>query len=263
MLMDFLTSLPAGVTVIGWLAITVTVALTARVAVRALVPHAEHDHVHQVAAPLMPALGAAFGILMALTAASEAGSLQTAQETVSAEAAAASRLAWAATTPGIQVAEIHTPLTAYLDATRSKEWDGDHAETGDDDVAATLATLERVVRTQASSATVSTPQATELLTALDSLTSQRRSRLDAATRNIPLIYVITLIAGGVALVGTAGALGVQSSRRASSLVLGLAIVVGLSLALMFSITAPWRGPLTVGTGPIDSILDGLQAGTFL
>jgi len=137
-------------------------------------------------------------------------------------------------------------LTDYLGATSSKEWDGND-ETGDEDVAAILVTLERAVRAQASSSTVSTPQATELLTALDSLTSQRRSRLDAATRNIPLIYVITLIASGVALVATAGALGVRSSRRTSSLVLGLAIVVGLSLALMFSITAPWRGPLTVGT----------------
>ena len=54
----------------------------------------------------------------------------------------------------------------------------------------------------------------------------------------------------------------RSGLRTSSLVLGLAIVVGLSLALMFSLTAPWRGPLTVGTGPIDSIIDGLQAGIF-
>ena len=259
--MDVLTSLPASVTVIGWLAITVSVALGARVAVRALVPPAERDQVPPVAAPLVPALGAAFGILMALTVTSEAGYLKTAQETVSAEAAAASRLAWAATTPGIQAAEIQAPLTDYLGATSSKEWDGDD-ESGDDDVAAILVTLERAVRTQASSSTVGTPQATELLTALDSLTSQRRSRLDAATRNIPLIYVITLITSGLALVATAGALGVRSGRRVSSLVLGLAIVVGLSLALMFSITAPWRGPLTVGTGPIDSIIDGLQTGTF-
>ena len=63
-----------------------------------------------MAAPLVPALGAAFGILMALTVTSEAGYLKTAQETVSAEAAAASRLAWAATTPGIQAAEIQLPL---------------------------------------------------------------------------------------------------------------------------------------------------------
>ena len=69
---------------IGWLAITVSVALGARVAVRRLVPPAERDQVPPMAAPLVPALGAAFGILMALTVTSEAGYLETAQETVSA-----------------------------------------------------------------------------------------------------------------------------------------------------------------------------------
>ena len=55
-----------------------------------------------IAARLMPALG----VLMALTLASEAGYLKAAHDEVSAEAAAASRLAWASTSPGVDTEAI-------------------------------------------------------------------------------------------------------------------------------------------------------------
>ena len=54
-----------------------------------------------VAGPLMPALGAVFALLAATTLGAEAGQFRSAGDDVSAEAAAASRLAWASTTPGI------------------------------------------------------------------------------------------------------------------------------------------------------------------
>jgi hypothetical protein len=46
------------------------------------------------------------------------------------------------------------------------------------------------------------------------------------------------------------------------LVVGLAMVVGLSLALLFSITAPWRGPLAVSEHPLDAIIRDLEKGFF-
>ena len=64
----------------------------------------------------MPALGAAFGVLIGLTLASEAGYLKSAQDIVADEAAAASRLAWAATSPGVRSEPIHVALSEYLQA---------------------------------------------------------------------------------------------------------------------------------------------------
>ena len=61
--MDWLTSRPAGLLVVGWLAFALLIAFGARLAVRAVVPAGEYDDVQRVAAPLMPALGAAFGVL--------------------------------------------------------------------------------------------------------------------------------------------------------------------------------------------------------
>ena len=144
-------------------------AFVARRVVRALVPADEADEVSRLAAPLMPALGAAFGVLVALTLAGEAGYLRDANDIVAQEAAASSRLAWAATSPGVATAPIHAALATYLEETRADEWSGTSADTGDPRVAAAIADLERVVRKEAANAQIGTPAATELLASLDAV----------------------------------------------------------------------------------------------
>jgi hypothetical protein len=85
---------------------------------RALIPAAEREGAYAIAAPLMPALGAIFALLMGLTLASEAGLLASAQGIVSSEAADASRLAWTASSPGVDSAPIQSALLGCLQATR-------------------------------------------------------------------------------------------------------------------------------------------------
>ena len=114
--MTWLTSLPAAVLVISGLVLALLVVVGARLAVRALVPAAERDAAYTIAAPLMPALGAIFALLMGLTLASEVGFLASAQGIVSSEAADASRLAWAATSPGVDSEPIQSALLGYLQA---------------------------------------------------------------------------------------------------------------------------------------------------
>jgi hypothetical protein len=259
----WLTSLPAGVLVFGWLVFAVAIAVLSRWLVRVIVPTGERDQIPGIAAPLMPALGATFAVLMALTLASEAGYLRAAQDLVSNEAAQASRLAWAATSPGVNTAPIQGALLAYLAATRANEWHvADAAENSDPATSLALATLERVVRVDAARADVGSPTANELLTSLDALTIARRARLAAASRELPLLYVVTLLASGVALIVNGGALTFRSGPRTSLLVLGLAVVVGLSMALLFALSGPWDGALEVSGQPIDTILRDLRAGFF-
>lgn len=260
--MDWLTSLSAWLLVVACLTLALLIAFSARLAVRALVPPDEYDHVQNVASPLMPALGAAFGVLIALTLAGEASYLKSARDVVADEASAASRLAWAATSPGVQPEPIHTALGGYLQATRADEWRGAGAADGDADVARAIATLEQIVRAEAARPELGTPAGTELLVSLDAVTGSRRQRMAAAARQIPVLYVVTLVAGGVALIANAGALGFRSSVRTSLLVVGLAAVVGLSMALLFALGAPWRGPLIVSGQPIDAVVHDLQTGVF-
>jgi hypothetical protein len=261
--MVWLTSQPIGLLVVACLAIAALVAVGSRLAVRALVPTDERESTYTVAAPLMPALGAAFAILTALTLANEAGYLTSAQGIVSNEAADASRLAWAATSPGVHSAPIQAALLNYLQATRAHEWHGANAANGDDPpTAAALATLERVVRGEAARPALGTPTSTELLASLDAITSDRRARLAAASRELPALYVITLVVSGVALVANASVLTIRARRRAAIVVGGLSAVVGLSVALLFALGTPWRGPVVVSGHPIDAVIKDLTTSYF-
>ena len=261
--MIWLTSLPAGVLVVGCLALALLVAIGSRLTVRALIPTAERDGAYAIAAPLMPALGAVFAILMALTLASEASFLASAQGIVGNEAADATRLAWAATSPGVNSAPIQAALLGYLQATRANEWHGTNAaEGGDPATARAIGNLENVVRAEAARKTLGTPTSTELLASLDALTSDRRARLAAASHQLPVLYVVILIVSAVALIGNAAALTMRSGVRSALLVGGLAVVIGLTLALLFAIGTPWRGAITVSGQPIDTVTRELNADYF-
>ncbi|MEU7058277.1 hypothetical protein [Streptomyces sp. NPDC046197] len=261
--MNWLTSLPAPVLVVGGLSLAFLVAAVARVGVRALVPVAERDRVPQIAPPLMPTLGASFAIFAALTLASEAGYLRAAEGLVSDEAAAASRLAWAATSPRVQSEPIHAALLGYLHTTRVREWQGAAAASGDDPATArAIARLERSVRDEAARPEVGTTSGTELVASLDGLTTSRRARIAAASREVPTLYVVTLAVTGLALIANAGALVFRSSLRTSLLIAGVASVVGLSLALLFALSAPWSGPFIVSGHPLDAVIGDLKSGFF-
>jgi hypothetical protein len=256
-----LTSLPVWLLVVGALAVALAVAGASRLVIGALVPTAERDHVQAIAAPLMPALGATFAVLTALTLSSEAGYLRSADEIVSREASEASRLAWASTSPRVDTPPIQEALADYLRSTRRDEWEGS-VDAESTPTTEAIAALERAVRAEAARSELGTPASTELLASLDAVVGARRARLAAADRDLPGLYVITLVISGVALIANAGALAFRSSVRTSLLVAGLACVVGLSLALLFAIAAPWDGGLVATGEPIDAVVRDLQAGFF-
>jgi hypothetical protein len=113
---------------------------------------------------------------------------------VSNETADASRLAWAATSHGVNSAPIQSALLGYLQASRTYEWHGTNAAEGDDPATAhAIANLENAVRTQAARPTLGTPASTELLASLDALTNDRRARLAAASHQLPVLYVAALV----------------------------------------------------------------------
>jgi hypothetical protein len=74
--------------------------------------------------------------------------------------------------------------------------------------------------------------------------------------------VVILIVSAAALIGNATALTMRSGKRPALLVGGLAVVIGLSLALLFAIGTPWRGAITVSGQPIDTVVRDVNAGYF-
>jgi hypothetical protein len=181
---------------------------------------------------------------------------------VSNETADASRLAWAATSHGVNSAPIQSALLGYLQASRTYEWHGTNAAEGDDPATAhAIASLENAVRNQAARATLGTPASTELLASLDALTNDRRARLAAASHQLPVLYVAVLVLTGAALIVNAATLTLRSGWR-SALLAGLAAVIVLSLALPFALSTPWRGTITISGQPIDAVARDLNIGYF-
>lgn len=216
---------------------------------------------HPVAAPLMPALGAVFALLAATTIGAEAAQFRSASDDASAEAAAASRMAWAATSPEVDTATIQRDLTAYLAATRRTEWRAGDAD-GSPAAMAALARLERGVRTEAATKDLGSAQAGELLAALDSLTSLRRGRLAHASNELPDGYLLVVLLSGLALVANAAALAIDRPGRVALLTGGLVVVVAVTLALLIAISSPFAGGFIVSGRPIDAVLFDLRAGAF-
>ena len=115
-----LATLATWVVVLVWLTVGALFAVGARLAFGRFLTADERRAAVSVAGPLMPALGAAFALLSALSLAGEATRLLAAEENVSQESAASARLAWAATNPGIEPQPIQQELLDYLVSTRAQ-----------------------------------------------------------------------------------------------------------------------------------------------
>jgi hypothetical protein len=255
-----LVSVPVWGLVVMMLALGALVAIIARLLLRRLLA-GEQTGVAAVAGPLMPALGAVFALLAALSLSSEAAELRKADQDVAAEAAAASRLAWAGTTPGVDRDAMHDAQLAYLRSTLAEEWSGSDG-VGDPGTRDALIDLERVVRAEAASSELGSAQAGELLGAMDAVTSLRRERLATSAHDMPVLYLVVVVAAGLALVINAAALAVDRHRHVAWLTSGLVVVVALVIALLLAITSPFRGGFIADRAPIDDALAAFEDSVF-
>jgi hypothetical protein len=261
--MVWLTSRPVWVLVVGCVVIALGVGFASRRLALAIHPPEQRAEAHAIAAALMTAFAAAFVLLTALTLANEVTSLSSAQNIVSTEAADASSLAWASTSPGVSSTPIQVALRNYLLATRANEWHGAAAADGDDPATDNaLASLERTVRTQAARARIGIPESSELLTNLDGLTSERRLRLAAAARSLPDFYAVLVVVTGLALIVNTSVVGARGGWRAALVTTSLTLVIALSVALLFALATPWRGAIAVSGQPIDAVIKDLNTGYF-
>ena len=262
-MVSWLSAQPAWVLIVLFLGVAPLIGYGARLVALALIPPREREEACAIAAALMTAFAATFALLIALTVSNEASSLNSAQNTVSAEAAQASVLAWATIAPGVPSAPIQAVLRNYLEATRANEWHSRAAATGNDPATQhALSTLERQVRTQAANRSLPTSTTNELLSSLDALSSDRRQRLAAASRGLPDFYAVTVLVTGLALIVNISVVGIRSGLRPAAVGTSLIIVVALSLALIFALATPWQGAITVSGSPLDSVIHDLTTGYF-
>jgi hypothetical protein len=74
--------------------------------------------------------------------------------------------------------------------------------------------------------------------------------------------VITLAASAIALIANASTLTIRGRWRPALGITGLVVVVGLSMALLFALGTPWRGPIVVSGHPLDAVIRDLANGYF-
>lgn len=256
-----LASLPIWALTAAWLVVYAAWAFGVRRLMRRSLSEAERTRAATIAGPLMPALGAAFALLAALSLAGTASELRATEDEVSTEAAQASRLAWSATGPGIDTAGVQEALAGYLQSTRDDEW-SDPDEGGNEETRVVLAELERRTRADAAATDIPTPHATELLNALDGITSARRERLASAHHDLPLFYLAVVAVAGLALIANSSALTLNDTRRLALLPTGLVAVVALSMALLLAIGNPFSGSFVASGDPIDQVVADIRAGLF-
>jgi hypothetical protein len=221
------------------------------------------EDLQPVAAAMMGGLGAAFGVLLALTIANEVADFRAATDTVVDEGATGARLAWASITSGTDPTAVQNPLAAYIAATTTDGWSAlGRGQSGSPIARDRLADLQRAVRVQAADPGVESASASELLAGVNDLSRLRRTRIAIAERGLEDLYLAILVITSGALV--ANAVFVTSRRTRSMMLLpaGLVVVVVLALTVTIDFSAPFRGGLVVSKAPLTRLLADLQSGYF-
>jgi hypothetical protein len=251
----------------GWLVVAIGLVLfsAAALAARGLAERranaGRRARMATIAAPLTPAFAALFSVMIAFTVVAEAQHLRTVQSLANDEAAAAARLAWAATASVPERARIQSDLAEYLDAVIAVDW-GDRDESGRTPARLARATQRLETAARGAARGLTSPEAAETLSALDAVTTLRRQLVAESSRTLPAPYLLVLLLTGLALVVNVSVLTLGAGRRALWLIPGIVVVVVAALSLLVGISAPLSGPLQLSPMAIERVAIDLRAGLF-
>jgi hypothetical protein len=247
----------------GWLVVAIGLVLfsAAALAARGLAERranaGRRARMATIAAPLTPAFAALFSVMIAFTVVAEAQHLRTVQSLANDEAAAAARLAWAATASVPERARIQSDLDAVI----AVDW-GDRDESGRTPARLARATQRLETAARGAARGLTSPEAAETLSALDAVTTLRRQLVAESSRTLPAPYLLVLLLTGLALVVNVSVLTLGAGRRALWLIPGIVVVVVAALSLLVGISAPLSGPLQLSPMAIERVAIDLRAGLF-
>jgi hypothetical protein len=217
------------------------------------------------AAAYMTALGSLFAILTGFLINSEYSTYRETQRIVGTEVAAASQLAYAsADLPPADAGRVQNLLEEYMRTLVTSEWPalrrGDPAGSGS---FTALGNLQRAVFRIAERPYVAVPVADSMQTSVTTMTESRRERVVIASQSLPFALFVLSIIAGLALIVNAIIASLRAGPVYAVIALGIVILVGLDLAAILAISAPFRGPFTASTQPIEQIVTELGSGRYL
>jgi hypothetical protein len=228
-----------------------------------VVDEADQPTVSATAGQLVPAVGVLFALLTAFVITNQWNRSRSAEQVVAREADASIRLGLASQSPGVHGARLRSLLVDYLRAVLQSEWETlRHEHAGSPRTADALSRLERDVRADATAPGVATAVTTDLLAAAEGVAVARSDRLNLSGHGLPAPLFLLAFVSGVVLCLNAIAVAAGPDDWVAIVIGGLIVLIALDLALIVTISDPFRGPLRVLPTPIESILDQLEAGRF-
>ncbi len=229
----------------------------------AVVDELDQPTVAATAGQLMPAVGVLFALLTAFVITNQWNRSRNAEQVVGREADAAIRLALASQSPGIDGTRVRSLVVRYLRAVLGEEWDTmRHEHAGSARTADVLSQLERDVRAEATAPEVATAVTADLIAAAEGVAVARSDRLNLSGHGLPAPLFLLAFVSGVVLCLNAIAVAAGPLDWVAIVIGGLIVLIALDLALIVSISDPFRGPMRVLPTPIESILDHVEDGRF-
>lgn len=262
--MSWLTSLSGPAILALCVGGSILYALAVVLLVARLFPHERREGIGVTAAAYMTVLGSLFAILTGFLINSEYGTLRQAQNLVGIEVAAASQLAYgAASLPPVDAALVQAGLVELLDAIDEREWPhlSDNPELPSP-AADEVSALSQEVFAFASRPYAPSGAADAMQGALAGMTEARRQRIVVATQVLPAPLFALSVVTGAALILGALLVALRSGPRFALVAAGIVLVVGLDLAAILAISAPFDGPFVVSTAPIAQLVDEVRAGGY-
>jgi hypothetical protein len=219
--------------------------------------------VADTAGQLVPAVGVLFALLTAFVITNQWNRSRSAEQVVGREADASIRLALASQSPGIDGRRLRSLLVDYLRAVLRAEWETlRHEHAGSPRAADALSRLEQDVRADATAPGRATAVTADLLAAAEGVAVARSDRLNLSGHGLPAPLFLLAFVSGVVLCLNAIAVAAGPDDWVAVVIGGLIVLIALDLALIVSISDPFRGPMRVLPTPIDNVLQQLESGRF-
>ncbi len=236
--------------ILGFVGGTSGLAIAGCIAVRRRYPAlADGDH-REVAGVVIGIFGGIYGIVLAFVIVILWEGFQASHSLASTEPTELSQMVRAtrAFPPDAEFA-VREAMQAYVHAVVDDEWEkmsrgekSPAAAAGLDNMYAALQAYEPVSASESAFYE-------EAVTALSSVTSTRRARLEASSESLPGLFQALVVGGAVVVVAMTYLLDVRSQALHLTFVGSVSALVGFNLLLIVVLSHPFAGDLAIGNGP--------------
>lgn len=263
--MLWLTSLPTWVVFGGTLVFMGSIAAIAHHLMITRISAERRVGMAKTATVYITELGTLFAILTGFLISSEYSIYRQAQTSIAQETSAGTNLAYSTRPlPAVDVSQIQAREALYLDSIEREDWAAlAKGRLPAGETFGTMRDLQGDAYRLTARAYAPASTEWELRQAVDDLIARRKERLAIGTLTLPGLMFLLSVAAGLALVINAVMVSLREGRYAALVAVTIVVIVALDLALIVSLSAPFRGGFVVSRAPLESLRIELQQGRYL